>query len=409
MRWNHLIPWALLLASNGLVSAADSSSTESETSTTESKTPTKTSKSSSKTESESKTASATETGDSTKTESNRAKATHTIKVGSKEDPHQYSPSNIDAGVGDVVVFEFYPRNHSVVQAEYGAPCVPAEGDIFYSGRFDKFNEKNGHLVGDPPTWNLTINSTEPIFFYCTAIDSCIKNGMVGAINPNKTYSWESQFQKALKYPYMLVPGQPAPAEGDSPTSSPSASASASSTPEKKGGLGGGAIAGIVIGCVAFIAILGALFFVLGRNRVYRKWLTSEEGNNDRTRKWAMSGGGGGGWSSGPKSDASAIDGTTVASSHPNHMSFAGSEMNPSHMSGQFAKSPGTPGHFSWDGASAAHEPLGSPKLMNAPGARQELAAGPVELVELPAGILPPGTPTLPQSPPQPKSPGPHNV
>lgn len=74
-------------------------------------------------------------------------ATHTVKVGSKEDPHQYSPHDITAAVGDVIEFQFYPRNHSVVKADFGAPCVPAEGDIFYSGIFNNFNEQNGQMVG----------------------------------------------------------------------------------------------------------------------------------------------------------------------------------------------------------------------------------------------------------------------
>jgi plastocyanin len=75
------------------------------------------------------------------------KATHTIQVGPKSDPHQYVPANITANVGDTVVFEFYPTNHSVVQADYLAPCVPASGNIFYSGAFAKFNEQGGQLVG----------------------------------------------------------------------------------------------------------------------------------------------------------------------------------------------------------------------------------------------------------------------
>lgn len=74
-------------------------------------------------------------------------ATHTVQVGSKADPHQYSPHNVSAAVGDIIVFEFYPRNHSVVKADYLAPCVPASGEIFYSGIFNSFNEEDGQLVG----------------------------------------------------------------------------------------------------------------------------------------------------------------------------------------------------------------------------------------------------------------------
>jgi plastocyanin len=76
-------------------------------------------------------------------------ATHTVKVGPKENPHQYVPHNITAAVGDVIVFEFYPRNHSVVKADFMAPCVPAAGGIFYSGEFNTFNENSdGQLEGE---------------------------------------------------------------------------------------------------------------------------------------------------------------------------------------------------------------------------------------------------------------------
>lgn len=75
-------------------------------------------------------------------------ATHTIQVGHKSDPHQYMPPSIKANVGDIVTFEFYPTNHSVVEADFLAPCVPAKGDnIFYSGAFTSFNERSGNLIG----------------------------------------------------------------------------------------------------------------------------------------------------------------------------------------------------------------------------------------------------------------------
>lgn len=88
-----------------------------------------------------------------------AVATHTVQVGSKEDPHQYSPHNVSAAVGDIIVFEFYPRNHSVVKADYLAPCVPASGEIFYSGIFNSFNEEDGQLVG--PVCLLPYSSHQP--------------------------------------------------------------------------------------------------------------------------------------------------------------------------------------------------------------------------------------------------------
>lgn len=90
---------------------------------------------------------ATQTSNEASTTSATGIATHTFQVGPKSDPHQYVPTNITANVGDIVVFEFYPTNHSVVKADYLAPCVPASGNIFYSGAFDDFNEQQGQLVG----------------------------------------------------------------------------------------------------------------------------------------------------------------------------------------------------------------------------------------------------------------------
>jgi plastocyanin len=91
--------------------------------------------------------SAGSTSAGTPTSSSTGIATHTFQVGPKSDPHQYVPTEITANVGDIVVFEFYPTNHSVVKADYLAPCVPASGNIFYSGAFDTFNENDGQLVG----------------------------------------------------------------------------------------------------------------------------------------------------------------------------------------------------------------------------------------------------------------------
>lgn len=95
----------------------------------------------------------------TATETSKGAATHTIQVGPRSDPHQYVPSSVNASVGDVIVFEFYPRNHSVVRADYDAPCVPAQtsGPVFYSGHFTKFNEENGQMIG-PVGSNLTMTN-----------------------------------------------------------------------------------------------------------------------------------------------------------------------------------------------------------------------------------------------------------
>ncbi|KGO75201.1 Cupredoxin [Penicillium italicum] len=294
--------------------------------------------------------------------------THIIQVGPKSNPHQFVPPNITANVGDVVVFDFYPTNHSVVKADYLAPCVPANGNIFYSGAFLNFNQQDGQLVG-PPT-----------FFYCTAIDSCLKNGMVGVINANATESWETQYSRALKYPYMLVPGQSMPAEGGGSGSSGSSGDDTSGDDNSSGskhGLSTGAIAGIAVAGVVFVAILVALFFVLGRNRVYSQWMSSEDGRTERTARWAMfnhdepyRNGKSEAGSSGPTHKATHSDVTAVSSPDPNLRTLS---------PGVVATSgPGSPsaqqGHWSWNeppqrarASAMATELEGHPIIWEAPG------------------------------------------
>ena len=57
----------------------------------------------------------------------------------------YQPNSIVAAVGDIVSFQFYPSNHSVIRSAYGYPCIPIE-DVpsdtptpFFSGFFPVSN------------------------------------------------------------------------------------------------------------------------------------------------------------------------------------------------------------------------------------------------------------------------------
>ncbi len=62
--------------------------------------------------------------------------THTVDVGNAD--HKFKPDIIQAEIGDIVEFRFFPPNHSVVRAEYLYPCIPYEmtgrnKDGFFSG------------------------------------------------------------------------------------------------------------------------------------------------------------------------------------------------------------------------------------------------------------------------------------
>ncbi|KAJ5946113.1 hypothetical protein N7454_002952 [Penicillium verhagenii] len=124
---------------------------------------------------------------------------------------------------------------------------------------------------------------------------------------------------------MLLPGESVPAEG----STSSSSSSSSSTTSASHGLGTGAIAGIAVACVAFVAILIALFWTLGRNRIYQKWMFSEDGRTERTARWALFHSHGHG---APPNQKSELDSNTVSSAahQSEHSHF--SSPQPSHYS-----------------------------------------------------------------------------
>ncbi|KAH7117998.1 hypothetical protein B0J11DRAFT_592558 [Dendryphion nanum] len=169
--------------------------------------------------------------------------------------------------GDIITFEFYPLDHSVARAEFGSACAPYEytgpekaGKGFWSGT---------KWLSDPMKpmyWNLTVPSTEPIFFYCAAPGSCKTHQMVGVINPNETQTLARQILAARNADFEVEPGGKIPSEGTASLKVPGATGSSAPSGQTHGGhkLAAGAIAGIVVGAVMFLVICAALFFYVGR-------------------------------------------------------------------------------------------------------------------------------------------------
>lgn len=73
----------------------------------------------------------------------------------------YSPESIVAAQGDVVLFVFMQKNHTVTQSTFAAPCNKMEGGMD-SGFMPNPDGKAG------VTWNMTVSTTEPL---CTFFDS----------------------------------------------------------------------------------------------------------------------------------------------------------------------------------------------------------------------------------------------
>ncbi|KAJ7435563.1 RmlC-like cupin [Mycena latifolia] len=90
---------------------------------------------------------------------------HVIKVGS--DGLYFTPSNISAAIGDIVTFEFHPKNHTVTQSSFLNPCKPlaqtsTTGEVGFKSGFVPVSATETMF----PTFNITINDTAPIWGYC---------------------------------------------------------------------------------------------------------------------------------------------------------------------------------------------------------------------------------------------------
>ncbi|KAJ4394549.1 hypothetical protein N0V93_003768 [Gnomoniopsis smithogilvyi] len=116
-----------------------------------------------------------------------------------------------------------------------------------------------------PTFQVLVNDTNPIFFYCAAPGSCVDHQMIGVINPNATFTYDTQLAYAENATYQMTPGEAFPSETASSTSATSTPGASSSSSTSNGSrLGAGAIAGIAIGAAAVAVLAAALLYMCGR-------------------------------------------------------------------------------------------------------------------------------------------------
>jgi len=148
-----------------------------------------------------------------------AQQNFTVIVGGN-DTVTYSPSSVNASVGDTIAFQFQTKNHTVTQSTFAAPCqnmtTPTAG--IDSGFMAV--AANASLF---PEWSFTItNASTPLWFYCRQTGHC-QQGMVFAVNPTAAKSFAA-FQAAAKA--STPDGSPS----SSGSSSGSSGTAASSTP-----------------------------------------------------------------------------------------------------------------------------------------------------------------------------------
>lgn len=104
---------------------------------------------------------------------------HRITAGSTTENAglHFEPQNVVASIGDLIEFHFLPKNHSVVQSSFGAPCEPLAGG---SGVFSGFNFATTSGEADK-VFTFLVENEQPFWYYCAQGDHCQK-GMSGVIN-----------------------------------------------------------------------------------------------------------------------------------------------------------------------------------------------------------------------------------
>ncbi|KAK7415417.1 hypothetical protein QQZ08_012358 [Neonectria magnoliae] len=266
-----MLPRSLLAVSALLVGAwAQTSTEESETSATAEAS---TTGDASSTTEESATGTSTGTGITT----------HTVAVGASG--HKFTPDEVEADVGDIIEWRFYPTNHWVIRGDFDYPCIPYDYIGTDRTGFSSGSQTVQAITDDGPRFRVRVNNTDPIFFYCGAPGSCVRYHMMGVVNPSKNTTLDEWLDKADDVDYQLRPGDPWPTEEgfETPTDAVGRETGGSSNDNSdddddsgSGGssLSGGAIAGISIGGAAVLLLAGGLLYLCGRrggfDKAYRK-------------------------------------------------------------------------------------------------------------------------------------------
>ncbi|KAJ9131292.1 hypothetical protein NKR23_g11770 [Pleurostoma richardsiae] len=224
------------------------------------------------------------TAQSSSPSTTRASVTHTINVGAGG--FNFDPESTSAAIGDVIEWQFFPSNHSVVRADFGYPCIPYEyvdpqGSGFFSGFRTVTPTQN-----DLPTFRITVTDSGPLFYYCSALHACVDEHMIGVINPNGTWDLDAQKRYLANATLQLSPGDPYPTEGGAisatgitaaPTSTAAVNTQGSSSKGARSTLETRQIVGIVVGVCAVFVLAAAIIYFVKRLRGRRKHETDPPG------------------------------------------------------------------------------------------------------------------------------------
>lgn len=108
--------------------------------------------------------------------------THVVRVGSMDASKAltFSPAELTVAPGELVQFQFAPKNHTVTQSTFDKPCEPLGMNSNVTGIY------SGFMPVDPAaqmtaTYTVMVNSTAPLWLYCSQGKHC-QSGMVMVIN-----------------------------------------------------------------------------------------------------------------------------------------------------------------------------------------------------------------------------------
>ncbi|KAI1266113.1 Cupredoxin [Xylariaceae sp. FL1019] len=117
-----------------------------------------------------------------------AAATHSVIVGGTAGK-VFTPDNVQAAVGDMVIFTFQSQNHTVTQSTFASPCVAMAG-----GMDSGFVPNPNDTVVPAPQVAMQVMTTDPVWLFCAQTGHC-GAGMTFSINPTADKS-QSAFQAA---------------------------------------------------------------------------------------------------------------------------------------------------------------------------------------------------------------------
>jgi len=109
----------------------------------------------------------------------------------------YTPTSVMAAVNDVISFQFVSDNHTVTQSTFMTPCA-----MMPMGSDTGFNQVVAAGATTFPTYNYTVATTSPLWFYCRQGTHC-QQGMVFAVNPTANETYATFQAKAMSTSTMM--------------------------------------------------------------------------------------------------------------------------------------------------------------------------------------------------------------